>query len=796
MSDKNMVIPDGKAPKELLKRWRISKYKLANENQEILYYEDIAMYTAGAGIAAFVGMTALLWMIDIPVLPRPLDWIAGNISGGNYIQHLGYWAALIVHKATHFLFPDKSHHYLEYITKLSELGETYSNAVAIRILLGLLVAPFASFWGYKKSLTMRTSEVSITHDRGAIIHVGPDAEKILSAKFKKEVGTRFAEYAEFARISHNLFYSESRRRIHTILFGTSGSGKSQWLADQIRGSMKYCMRTVMFDPKHEFTGVFYDKNNPSHAILDFTCLHSHILDFFNDCQDMGMLKAVVAGMIPSEGDNTMWTDAARAVCTGLILFCIEKFRISPTETSATFTDLAQLLLMKNEDLAYAIFDTYPQAAKLVGELKASGEVESNVTTSGIMINMMARMDMINTLASYWYDNTKKKISLKRFMSDPDYEIKVLFIYPNAAESKDAYQFSAMVLSYLISFVDMPNILKSSTKPIGTFIFDEAHQPGKLTTPDNKPIFDKLFDRGRSYGWACYLAVQDINQLWKIYSEHDVNGWLGTVNNFVCTGANAELIQRICDNLGERDILKYAPSETEQSDSKSRTNTWQKHNEKVLLTAQFEKLMERDDSVGIKFYYKPSGVADGFILEKPWVDLEELASNVHVVQPRLRQILYDKNSRACLAIQQIKDKKMNDAELEQELSAERKLDLMRAKQNNTIPVTTNYDPSSEPSDDELDAASLARNLESNKIIYNITEFDDDDELAIDLGKDMGIEMMMDSHSISTVLSLAQHLSTPYKNLTTDRNKYLQAKNEKLKGRFERAQTLELSQKKES
>lgn len=768
--------------KEIKYRFRSSKAAMPDASKLVVYLDDVALYTAGFGIAAFVGITALLWLIDIPIFPRPIPWVEGGISA-NYFEHLINWVNLLINKVVPFFFPGKAEHYMAYIHKLKDqFGLVYGNALVIRILLGMVAAPLAAWKGFNYGMSLKISPEQIIHRRGAKVHELADAELILDEALKRR-SSKHGEYAQFARMSHNLYYGENDRRTHTMIFGTTGSGKSQWLESHIRASMETCLRTVILDPKREFANAFFDPKNPAHALLDFTDMLSSVPDIFNDIEGPGLLSAVVAGLIPPDGSGggSMWTDAAQAVARGLVVYLQESLRRPDGKTDAGFVDMAQLLLASDEDIAYAIFEVYPEARRLVGKLDDTGALQQNVTTAGIMINMFAKSEMFNGVAKYLAKNpTARKISLERFMTDPDYEVKVLFLYPNAEVETISKPFISLILSYLITFIDSPRKLSDKIKPIGTFIMDEAHQPGKLVNQNNMPIFDKLIDRGRSSGWAAYIAVQDINQLWKHYTKEDVNGWLGTTCNFVCCGATGETLQTICDRLGDRDVDKWHESISYQADGVNKSGNWQTHTEKVLLPAQLTNLLERNEKVGIRYYYKPSFTGDAFILEKPWADLTDRDDNAPQFIKPSNIFRYDEKGRIALSLKAMAEKREAEISKKEELQAEKKIAELRKQGGQEAAIT---DIVNEPSDEDLEIFEFQKEKELNKHIYNLMDVEDSEEVYSDVVKDKVIESIFDSHGAAIMLGMAQSLATPYKNLTTSKFKYENHKREQLLKRFE-------------
>lgn len=793
--------------KEVVWRSYRDKKGLPDETQTVIWLETLFGYGVFAFIFSYVFVMLFLWTLDFSFFPNPPTWIvqvssevkeAHNFNANPFYQLvrlLGWFSNLFFG-----FFPDSTYEYRLYLDKIrAAYGDWPINVILIKLLLfPFIAASIAAYKAVRYGINNPVDAVQIKHKAGAQVFQLDEAEKILEQKSKAQ-SKRYGRHKNFAKMSHNLDFDEHSRRTHTLLFGTTGSGKSQVLSPHIKSSIKKCKRTVILDPKREFANALFNPKDRSMALIDFTDKHGSIPDIFNDINGPGLLSAVVAGMIPPEGngDGSMWVSAAQAVSKGLIVYLQETTRNKEGIVDADWIDMSQLLLQSHEDLAYAIFEYYPEARVLVGELNPDGTIKQNVTTAGIMINMFAKSEMWTGIAKYLMNNRDaRKISLEKFMTDPDYEVRTLFIYPNAEVETISRPFVSMILSYLISFIDNPRLIESETEPIGCFFLDEFHAPGKMSNSQGLPVINKLFERGRSKGWGAYVAVQDINQLWNLYKKEDVQGWMGTACNFICTGANGETLKAICDSLGKKDILKLQVSETHQQSDRtsSQSKNWQKHTEEALLPADLQKMLEKVEGAGIRYYYKSAGIADAFILEKPFEELKPRSDNRFTPVKPSNTIAKDENSRVSLRLTAMREERERQRALADELQSEKEHANEKASKGE-VAGTTYYDD--EPSDEEMDLMDFDLQREENKKIYSLIDFekDDADELASDMVKDKMLDVMFDSHAITTVLNLAQALASPYKELTTSKQRFENHQREQMNKRLERVYQKDFELKRE-
>ena len=272
--------------------------------------------------------------------------------------------------------------------------------------------------------------------------------------------------------------------------------------------------------------------------------------------------------------------------------------------------------------------------------------------------------------------------------------------------------------------------------------------------------------------------------------------MGTACNFICTGANGETLKAICDSLGKKDILKLQVSETHQQSDRtsSQSKNWQKHTEEALLPAELQKMLEKVEGAGIRYYYKSAGVADAFILEKPFEELKPRSDNRFTPVKPSNTIAKDENSRVSLRLTAMREERERQRALAEELQSEKEHANEKASKGE-VAGSTYYED--EPSDEEMDMMDFDLQREENKKIYSLIDFEDEDadELTSDIVKDKMLDVMFDSHAITTVLNLAQALATPYKQLTTSKAVYENHQREQMNKRLERVYQKDLEIKRE-
>lgn len=664
---------DGLRKKVIIWRSRYNQSPIKG-TKHIIYYEDLFLMSLIFYMLGFVALIFLLWQINVTGFVRPPNPIfIGSMpdfagATGNPIMHIQAWFKILLHEPTVAVFK-RLHAAVSFIpvwkpfneeilayrhmgTWLDHNGLMPALINRVRIALGGAV-PIGMYGAYMVINNPVPSE-DITEKRGMRVLYGLQAQ----AEFFKQTAEELKHFGKFALVAASIWWSSYRVITHTIGIGASGSGKSQFLEVHIKASMDQGLKTVILDPKYEFTQALYNPDDPSHAILDPTDSRSHVWDLAGDINTISKIRRFASSFIPSsEGEDAMWGNLARQLFVGSQLYLQKEF------PDFTPKDITNIFSMFNSDMYYYIMKNYyPQGIDAVGTLDEDGKVEENVTNYGVKANLKGYIDGLMDLGRYWNNPNQKKISLYEFMTNPDYPIRTIFIKPNDEERLMSSGIIRAMLNFMISLLDSPQI--TNTKKLrGIFFLDEFHAPGKLTMEDGSPTINKLLDRGRSKGWGSYIFVQDIMQIYNTYSEQIYKQWRAVASQFILCGTPpGETAQTVCDIIGKEYFDKAnAPYEFDPNTGKMKRGalTIQEHEAPVILPGELSGYLKPTNG-HIRYLVLARGLLDAFILEKPIVPLDELQP-AWVAQPE-DTTLVDLTSRVLLRIQG----QMNPDEQKEEL----------------------------------------------------------------------------------------------------------------------------------
>ncbi|SAL79867.1 Type IV secretory pathway VirD4 components-like protein [Caballeronia peredens] len=762
-------MPAKKDKKQIVWRSIFAKQtSLIDGSKYILHYETVLFRALAYSVPAFVGAVGASWLINVSWLPRP--------PGSDFIGHIGYWAAMAINKLTfHWAFAEETHKYMSYLGILNETNSSY--IIGFRQFLGQAAAIPAAVYGAWQAIQNPRPASQEIHTRGTRLFENEEAERMLAPHLQEEI----ERSGSFAPISELLCLSEERRCKHTIIIGASGTGKSQLIYPQIGASISQGLKTFVLDPKFEFTASYY-KDDGSMAIIDPTDIRSHVWDIGYDLKKLGLMKKFAAGMIPQGGDNPMWSDAARTIFVGLLVFLRKQYK-----ETWTWSDLSSLITISSEEFVHIIQEHYPEALDLVGKIE-DGQVETNVTHEGIKINFKTFMSGIRDIARFWYKPEQPRFSLYEFMTNPHYPIKTLFLKPNANEGIMGKMLMQAMTTYAISFMDSP-LVPDSDVPVGHFFLDEFHAPGKLLDETSTPVINKVIQRGRSKRWGLTLAVQNLVDLYQVYTREDVEGWRETSSTFILTGAPlGKTAQEVADSIGEQFIDKLHTSITNQSEGSSSSINYQEHNKKVILPSEIASKLTPKKTY-FRYLALFRGIEDVYIINKPYVDMSP------VCEPWIEQdeldTAHDPNARVYEAIRQLMEKHKKPAGPSEPPPDASSTGGGRADIPKWVPVQeesalaeddVDIEYVDDPNADFDELLAMATNTEERKEIFRMPE-EEDVMLQDEIVKHMGTEQVFHSASLSAAKEVVDVIAENQKAVTTDKNKLNRSKQEKEKNKRE-------------
>ncbi|MGB9760554.1 MAG: type IV secretion system DNA-binding domain-containing protein, partial [Thermoproteota archaeon] len=357
---------------------------------------------------------------------------------------------------------------------------------------------------------------------------------------------------------------------HFFIVGKSGTGKTRLVYSFIDQLRKRGGKAVIYDFKGDFIGCFYDPSrdlifNP----LDKRTVHWCVL---REIETFADVDSISMSLIPSSmRDDKFWVDAARDVFSSILFY----LKYTKQETNHHLWHYCSL---SEEDMLNQMIIAVNQGVEIAK--RALGYLLGYEKGSKVASDVLSSMRQY-TNCFFYTSHLKNEFSLKQWLEE---EGGFLFIvgFPKLRDT----------LRPLLSlFIDVA-IKHALSLPEDTrrrifFILDEFSTLQKLSA-----ILFGL-EQGRSKGLSLVLALQDFNQLERIYHEAAFS-ILNNCSSIVSFALNDPKSQEVMSKVfGEAEILEtdetHSMGVEDMKDGLSLVR--RRRLEKVILPAEFAYLKD-------------------------------------------------------------------------------------------------------------------------------------------------------------------------------------------------------------
>ncbi|MHB1354088.1 MAG: type IV secretion system DNA-binding domain-containing protein, partial [Thiobacillus sp.] len=216
--------------------------------------------------------------------------------------------------------------------------------------------------------------------------------------------------------------------------------------------------------------------------------------------------------------------------------------------------------------------------------------QQNVTSAGVLGNMMSYLSVVFDLARAW--PRPGIFSIRDWLTGKNTATKSVVLQHNGEFESLARAFNGAVIALASQLINSPLMPESTSRRLWFFL-DEFPQLGKV-----EAVFP-LCEIGRSKGVRVVIGMQDISQLKKIYSDHQASALVSMVGTHVVTRVSSgETADFITEKLiGEREIERLDVS-TSSGTGRSpgiftpggtRTSSWKLVREPVMLPSELLQL---------------------------------------------------------------------------------------------------------------------------------------------------------------------------------------------------------------
>ncbi|OZB59226.1 MAG: hypothetical protein B7X45_13145 [Lysobacterales bacterium 15-68-25] len=418
----------------------------------------------------------------------------------------------------------------------------------VRLCLILVMSGSVSTWVFIRSLVPIDG---VKHIEGNRLWRGKEAEQRAAIEARRMGGGKHGWLAIHPKVR----WSREHWSKTTLIVGGVGSGKTQILLGLIEQLFERNTRFLSFDVKGDQTAIF-----PKGSILSPFDKRSLVWDVARDIRTPQQAAIFANTFIPTpEHGDPFWSTAAQMLTEGSIR------HLQATKPGEwTFQDLSKALTQSGDELANIMASSFAKAANLI----ADGESQ---TTSSILASLAASTRLIDHLAMAWPERIDDHMfSLLDWMRD-GYKGKHRQIFLTAG--KDAKLTSGFV-STLINVLE-PELLSAklpdtsllpSKKRDLVFLLDE------LTSLGHMPI-QSLIERGRSKGIKLVLLFQSLEQLKRVYGDHNAKAILDMVGSRIYARVGpGESRQAMVQEIGKRRVRVSKASVSHSDSGRSQSNS--------------------------------------------------------------------------------------------------------------------------------------------------------------------------------------------------------------------------------
>lgn len=276
---------------------------------------------------------------------------------------------------------------------------------------------------------------------------------------------------------------------HTMLIGTTGSGKTTQLRSLVTQMRARQDTAVIFDLTGAYVEAFYDPERDT--ILNPMDQRCPAWSIFNDCSSYSNFTSAAAALIPSDGGSSepFWAMAARTL---FIEMCMKLIERGQTTNLALSENLMTADLKRvHRFLANTIADplTAPEAARMAESIRAVFNTNAQVLR--------------------FLPDEGEPFSIRAWMTSHRQPGSILFVTSNY----DDLEMNRPLLTLWMNLAITSLMTLPRTRSLRNwFMFDEVGALHRL------PAIEKGLQTARNFGGAMILGLHSFQKLVEVYGE--------------------------------------------------------------------------------------------------------------------------------------------------------------------------------------------------------------------------------------------------------------------------------------
>ncbi|MEP9404410.1 type IV secretion system DNA-binding domain-containing protein [Sphingomonas silueang] len=565
-----------------------------------LFSHEMLMWFSGIKMP-FILWGLIFFLAYTVILSLTLDENNVQLICMRVLAWLWEWIGFDQTKAVDLLMSDGSHQrtIMGVVPHVGEVIRAWNKAVH-GLIGSLLFATFATvplaIWFVDYSQRRGRDILAERHERGAALveHAVLRAElgAYNRAQFLKEARDRhgltekqvetFTQKALAAAGLHypytlaGLPYPYRTEQAHTMLIGTTGSGKTTVLRDLISQMRTRGDHAVIFDLTGSYVEAFYDPSRDT--ILNPLDTRCPAWSIFGDCDTESEFTAAAAALIPSDGgaSDPFWVMAARTLFIEMCLKLIER-------GEATTRALAETLMMADLSdvhtyLQHTIADplTAPEAARMAESIRA-------------VFNTNAK-------ALRALPEEGNAFSIRAWITQEKTPGALLFISSNYV---DLEMNKSLLTLWSNLAIHSLMTMKHSRSLRTWFMFDEIGALHRL------PAIEQGLQTARNFGGAMILGLHSFDKLVQVYGPENARNLSSLARTkLILAAADLDTAEQCARYIGNREVREMDEAYSYGHNSTRDAST-------ITPRTQVEPLVLPDDIVNLPSMHGFVKFAEGF-----------------------------------------------------------------------------------------------------------------------------------------------------------------------------------------
>jgi len=461
------------------------------------------------------------------------------------------WCALDNLKRVNLRMPDNSVHptVMGFVPFVPEVAAAWTKAMR-GIVGAALIASFvtipAAIWYVDFSRRRGKAIIQERHERGAVL-VERDVlyrEIVLHnrAEFKKDAASLFPGMSpakvlklpfparRHGGIHHpytlaGIPYPHRLEQSHTMLIGTTGSGKTTVLLSHIRQMRERQDSAVVFDLTGAYVEAFYDPERDT--ILNPMDARCPAWTIFNDCRTYSEFTSAAAALIPSDAGSSepFWPLAARTLFVEMSMKLIERGQASNRALADNLMTADLKLVHRYLQKTIADPLTAPEAARMAESIRA-------------VFNT-------NAQALRFLPDDGPAYSIKAWITGEKKPGSILFI----TSSYTDLEMNRALLTLWSNLAIHALMTMPPSRSLRTwFMFDELGALHRL------PAIESGLQTARNFGGAMILGLHSIDKLIQVYGEENARNLSSLARTkLILAAADFDTAERCARFIGNREI---------------------------------------------------------------------------------------------------------------------------------------------------------------------------------------------------------------------------------------------------